>query len=699
MDRHVKPLLPALMLAILLPAAGRTAHSSGDAAERDPAQRSKIAALLRLQDMRAPFESGIAAYLSDGDPAVRARAALACGSLQDTSALNPLVLALSDPDSGVEAASAFAIGQTAGMLSAPGRRLLEQKLIRTRLRQTRSADRLVEEIGKFGTLSGLDELLAAVGADTTPGSRGALVMAIARFAIRGITSPGAVRYLLERVRCDSPVPWQAVYALQRTGDNPAARSEIGLLCRLEGAADPLVRMNLAALLGKLRGAAGAAGTISRMATTDADWRVRVGALKALGQIHEGGNPEITGVLRKSFYDPNPHVAITALSVFPEAVRGDTSDELRGALRQVRSIAENLSRLYPWQVQAEAVSARAKVERTMPSPRLLGAPGADRRFRARLITAAGESGDPGACTILSETASGNDPLLVTAALEGIRLLAAANPGNPVLADSASWSAMRALRIHDMAVVSTAAGILGDSLFRRGISVEPLLAALGEFKGPGDAETLQDVVRALGALRDPRAVAPLESLLASPVSAVSAAAAGALGMITGRDYAGKVVPHALVPRDGPDTAYLATLPSIIRGTIATSRGDIVVDFVTDAAPFTVMTIVKLSRSGFYRGLSFHRVVPNFVVQGGDPRGDGWGGPGYAIRSEFSMEPYGTGTVGIASAGKDTEGSQFFITHSPQPHLDGRYTVVGNVVAGMDVVDALQVGDTIVDITIAR
>jgi peptidylprolyl isomerase len=101
--------------------------------------------------------------------------------------------------------------------------------------------------------------------------------------------------------------------------------------------------------------------------------------------------------------------------------------------------------------------------------------------------------------------------------------------------------------------------------------------------------------------------------------------------------------------------------------------------------------------YRGSVLHRVVPNFVVQTGDPRGDGWGGPGYAIRSEFGRPRYERGTVGMASSGKDTEGSQFFITHSRQPHLDGRYTVFGRVVEGQGVVDALQVGDRVLDVEI--
>jgi cyclophilin family peptidyl-prolyl cis-trans isomerase len=136
------------------------------------------------------------------------------------------------------------------------------------------------------------------------------------------------------------------------------------------------------------------------------------------------------------------------------------------------------------------------------------------------------------------------------------------------------------------------------------------------------------------------------------------------------------------------------------LETVRGDVYMDLYPRAAPFSVTSILKLAtQRGFYRGLAFHRVVPNFVVQGGDPRGDGWGGPGYAIRSEFSMLSFETGSVGLASAGKDTEGSQFFITHSPQPHLDGRYTVVGKVTSGMDVVDRIEPDDRIYDLSIIR
>ena len=128
------------------------------------------------------------------------------------------------------------------------------------------------------------------------------------------------------------------------------------------------------------------------------------------------------------------------------------------------------------------------------------------------------------------------------------------------------------------------------------------------------------------------------------------------------------------------------------IETDRGAIEFELAIVDAPLTVANFMTLARSGFYDGVAIHRVVPDFVVQAGDPRGDGEGGPGYTIRDEINMRPYLRGTVGMALDWPDTGGSQFFITHSPQPHLDGRYTVFGHVVAGMDVVDALVPGDVI-------
>ena len=118
----------------------------------------------------------------------------------------------------------------------------------------------------------------------------------------------------------------------------------------------------------------------------------------------------------------------------------------------------------------------------------------------------------------------------------------------------------------------------------------------------------------------------------------------------------------------------------------------------APKTVENFVTLAKKGFYNNLSFHRVVPDFVAQGGDPRGDGEGGPGYSIRCEMTRRPYRRAVLGMALSGKDTGGSQFFFTHSPQPHLDGRYTAFGEVTRGLDVVDRLLEGDILLEVVVS-
>ena len=121
--------------------------------------------------------------------------------------------------------------------------------------------------------------------------------------------------------------------------------------------------------------------------------------------------------------------------------------------------------------------------------------------------------------------------------------------------------------------------------------------------------------------------------------------------------------------------------------------------ELAPGAVANFVALAERGFYEGILFHRVVPDFVVQAGDPFGIGWGGPGYTIRDEFSDRPYLRGSLGMARSQPDTAGSQWFVTHSRQPHLDRHYTLFGQMVTGWTVLDELSVGDQIKGITIHR
>lgn len=134
------------------------------------------------------------------------------------------------------------------------------------------------------------------------------------------------------------------------------------------------------------------------------------------------------------------------------------------------------------------------------------------------------------------------------------------------------------------------------------------------------------------------------------------------------------------------------------IQTEKGEIVFKFYPEDAPKTVDNFIKLARKGFYDGLTFHRVVPNFVIQGGDPSGDGSGGPGYTIPAEFNSRSHLTGTVAMARAmDPNSAGSQFYICLGRQPNLDGQYTVFGQVTAGMDVVQAIRVGDKMLKVTV--
>lgn len=135
--------------------------------------------------------------------------------------------------------------------------------------------------------------------------------------------------------------------------------------------------------------------------------------------------------------------------------------------------------------------------------------------------------------------------------------------------------------------------------------------------------------------------------------------------------------------------------------TNRGTLELELYPQYAPITVNNFVFLTEQGFYDGASFHRVIDNFVIQGGDPTGTGRGGPGYRFEDEVVGNPlkHETGVISMANAGPNTNGSQFFITHAPQPHLDGKHTVFGKVVEGQDVIYEIQAGDEMTAVTVEQ
>lgn len=219
---------------------------------------------------------------------------------------------------------------------------------------------------------------------------------------------------------------------------------------------------------------------------------------------------------------------------------------------------------------------------------------------------------------------------------------------------------------------------------------LTGALGKLTQADHVEPKIAVISALGSTGSSSQVAALQAALGDSQKAVVQAAAEALKTITGQDFSQRIPTNSRFPTSSFE---MGEINQAVRSEVVlkTTRGEIVMQMQNEA-PLTALNFVRLVKRKFYDGLSFHRVIPHFVAQGGDPRGDGYGGSGYLIRDEFDSEPQVRATVGIATSGRDTGGSQFYINLAPNRHLDGRYTVFAKVVHGIDVADRLEEGDRI-------
>jgi cyclophilin family peptidyl-prolyl cis-trans isomerase len=303
-------------------------------------------------------------------------------------------------------------------------------------------------------------------------------------------------------------------------------------------------------------------------------------------------------------------------------------------------------------------------------------------RAALADALGTLAPEVAIPRLTDLAKDEDKRVIPHALRALVRLRAPDVEKLVLAQ---------LKESDYALREAAAGLLGELKPADGV------AALKEAYTAGEPDAAYGAraaaVSALAGYGSPDAIEGVRAALADKDWAVRVRAAELMAKLDpSGEYqqAIRPVPGAPIARyDDPTLAAPANSPHVF---IETAKGTIEFELAVLDAPQTTRSFVALARKGFFNGLQVHRVVPNFVMQDGDPRGDGEGGPGYTIRDELNERPYLRGTVGMALSWRDTGGSQFFITHSPQPHLDARYTAFGHVVNGMDVVDRIQVGDTI-------
>ena len=261
------------------------------------------------------------------------------------------------------------------------------------------------------------------------------------------------------------------------------------------------------------------------------------------------------------------------------------------------------------------------------------------------------------------------------------------------------ARKHLKESDVVIRAAAAGVLGD-LPPDETNARALIAALPV--ALGDAQ-LNDaalaILDALGKQKSSKVNDAIKTALNANDHLIRRKAVAVLKANGADDFSSRI---GIVQTRNTTADYeraFARIGKQFNAIVTTTRGSFTIALLPEEAPLTVDNFIQLARRRYFNGITIHRVVPNFVIQDGDPRGDGNGGPGYQIRCEINEVPYKRGAAGMALSGKDTGGSQWFVTHSPQPHLDGGYTVFGNIVAGLEVVDNIARGDVIRSIAITE
>jgi len=248
--------------------------------------------------------------------------------------------------------------------------------------------------------------------------------------------------------------------------------------------------------------------------------------------------------------------------------------------------------------------------------------------------------------------------------------------------------------DPSIIDVCLTSLSDSIYIPKLSETRTIIALDyqDLSYPQDKEAMRLIIRALGTLSASNSVDLLKKELKSTDYEIARESAEALKKITGKEFT-----FTAKKKYFTNLEEINALDKKSYAILKTSQGNIKLKLYPYYAPYSVRNFVSLAEKGFFNKTVFHRVIPNFVIQGGDPLNNGWGGPDYSIRSEFAPLHYERGILGMASDGKDTEGSQLFITHSPFYHLDNSYTIFGEVVEGMDVVDKIYIGDVLESVTI--
>jgi cyclophilin family peptidyl-prolyl cis-trans isomerase/HEAT repeat protein len=623
-----------------------------------------------------PAPSDLLRLLEDPEARTRRRAALAVGRIGLRSGVEPLTRLLADADIEVRQMAAFGLGLIGDPAARPA--LLNALKDPDPVMQGRVA----EALGTIGDRADAPAVSAMVQAHVAAGVLAAIdpddvswplaaPVEAARLGLYALVRLGSFDALAAAALTADGQPvapwWPVAYALQRLPD-PRAASALRRLAETPGRYTASF-----AVRGLATAKAADATPMLRQIVEQrrAHPAVVIQAVRALTSLADTAARELfTKVVIDGGTDPQLRLeAITGLAALATAAETDLLIEL-------------ISDRTP-AIRAAAIRALARVDQDTFMATLAGLdPDRDWTVRAAVASALGTIDPERSSTLLSTLLADPDQRLVAVAIAA--LAASKAPG-------AEKVFLQRLLTGDFAVRAAAATALAD--LKIVAAVPTLVQAYGGAKGDSTYVARAAILAALNRL-DPNAARPvLQEALTDADWALRVRAATLLREqgVTDTDDA---IRPAAGGRQIDDPAWQAIVapPFSPRAFIETDKGTIEIELTVLDAPLTVANFITLARKGFYNGLAIHRVVPDFVVQDGDPRGDGEGGPGYTIRDELNQRPYLRGTVGMALDWEDTGGSQFFITHSPAPHLDARYTVFGQVVSGMEVVDRIVPWDIV-------
>jgi HEAT repeat protein/cyclophilin family peptidyl-prolyl cis-trans isomerase len=652
---HMARVIFAFAITILITLCSLTAAQEKSRYESLLASRSGMDTLLNIaawEDGRITGEGKLFAYLISSDPLVRLRAVEAIGRIQDRADVRRLLPMLEDKDVRVILETIFALGQIGSERAvAP---LIE-------LHKNASPEilvRIAEALGKIGGDETRDILVELLHNFHSPVRRSA-VLALAR-----LQDPEATNTLLIATHDnDAGVVWRAVYALRETSSDRITTTILPLLKH----DDPWVRAYTARTLSKDKSKRVIKALIKTL--DDEDWHVAVAAAVALGEI---GNADAVQALGRIAYKHRIHhvrkAAVTALGKIKN--RGGRDFIIQALLDKSTG------------VRIEALKAIAAI--SGDDAKLFieqGIEDGQRLVRAAALESFGLAGIKKKIDFLSEESRKNpDPMMRAAAVQGL---------SHFEPDRVGAILVEKLSDDDWVVAAVSATAIRECGHKA--AVPRLIEIYRQRTDRQEGNIRIEILRTLKAFKADETAALADDLLDDNDVRIRTLALEIFEEL-GIDHS-EVRPDRFFYERTFDPVRKRSLflPSGKRRAIITcSHGEIEIELFGDDAVQTAANFSALADSGFYDGLTFHRVIPNFVTQGGCPRGDGWGDAGYYIRSEFTQHTYDRGYIGIAHDGKDTGGCQFFITHSPQRHLDGRYTIFGRVINGMDVVDRIDQGD---------